>query len=181
MVPSKFTQGDAVSFAITSFKDVNGRLISSPDWNFSIYIRGNNNAFTGTASGMKFSFSSQETKELKPGLSFFQIVAEKSEEKITVEQGQIQIDASFVDQTSDFDPRSKTRIDLDTVQNLIRKIISSGGVIEYKIGTRSAKKYELSDLISLESKLKWQLANEEKAARIKDGRGNPNSLLVSFK
>ena len=56
-----------------------------------------------------------------------------------------------------FDGRSQIKKDLETVQTAIRTVASGGGVKEYKIGSRSAKKYDLAELFQLEAKLK---ANE---------------------
>ena len=55
-----------------------------------------------------------------------------------------------------------------------------GGVKEYKIGSRSAKKYDLTELFQLEAKLKAELAREETKEKIANGLGNPRNLFVRF-
>jgi hypothetical protein len=58
--------------------------------------------------------------------------------------------------------------------------MAGGAVQEYRIGTRSLKRYELADLLALESKLKADVARENKAAMIANGLGNPHNLFVRF-
>ena len=70
--------------------------------------------------------------------------------------------------------------DLATIQTAIRNIISGGVVQEYKIGTRSAKKYELSELLALESRYKAELVREKQAETIANGLGNPRATFVRF-
>jgi hypothetical protein len=53
-------------------------------------------------------------------------------------------------------------------------------VQEYKIGTRSLKKYEMADLIALEGKLKAEVKREQAAQLAANGLGNPHNLFVRF-
>jgi hypothetical protein len=66
------------------------------------------------------------------------------------------------------------------VQAAIRAIVSGGVVQEYKIGTRSLKKYEMADLIQLESKLKAEVKREQAATMVANGLGSPHNLFVRF-
>ena len=70
--------------------------------------------------------------------------------------------------------------DLESVQSAIRTLVSGGVVKEYSIGGRSLKKYDLSDLMALESRLKYQLKREQKADLIANGLGNPAAMYVRF-
>jgi hypothetical protein len=78
------------------------------------------------------------------------------------------------------DARSQAQKDLDSCQAAIRALMAGGAVQEYRIGTRSLKRYELADLLALESKLKADVARENKAAMIANGLGNPHNLFVRF-
>ena len=51
---------------------------------------------------------------------------------------------------------------------------------EYRIGTRNLKKYDLVDLIQLESKLKAEVKREQAASLQAQGLGNPHNLFVRF-
>ena len=79
-----------------------------------------------------------------------------------------------------YDGRSQVEKDLEVIQTAIRNIISGGVVQEYKIGTRSAKKYELKELLMLESRYKAELVREKQADMIANGLGNPRATFVRF-
>ena len=76
--------------------------------------------------------------------------------------------------------KSQIQQDLEAIQSAIRTLVSGGVVKEYSIGGRSLKKYELSDLMTLESRYKFQLKREQKAQDIANGLGNPHQILVRF-
>ncbi|MGZ3743851.1 MAG: hypothetical protein ACXWRA_08370, partial [Pseudobdellovibrionaceae bacterium] len=127
-----------------------------------------------------FTLSATDTSGLPSGKSFYQIYATKGLEKITVFSGSIQIAQNLVSAAGTVDNRSQNQKDLEAVQALMRQIVANGGSIEYRIGTRQLKRYEMSDLLTLESKLKYQIALENKADSIKNGLGNPHILKVRF-
>ena len=79
-----------------------------------------------------------------------------------------------------YDGRTQLQKDLDTIQAAIRNIINGGLVQEYKIGTRSAKKYELSELLALESRYKAELTREKQGEMMANGLGNPRQTFVRF-
>ena len=87
---------------------------------------------------------------------------------------------AYSKQPSAFDGRSQSQKDLDACQAAIRSLMSGGAVQEYRIGTRSLKRYDLAELLALESRLKAQVARESKAAMIANGLGNPHNLFVRF-
>ena len=78
------------------------------------------------------------------------------------------------------DARSQARQDLDACQAAIRAVIAGGGAQEYRIGARMVKRYDLSELLQLESQLKAEVAREDAAESIANGRGNPFNLFVRF-
>ena len=78
------------------------------------------------------------------------------------------------------DGRTQAQKDLDAVQAAIRTIINGGVVRQYTIGNRSLSKYDLSDLLALETKLKADVNREQKAQLIANGLGNPFNLFVRF-
>ena len=112
-----------------------------------------------------------------------QAIANKSgSEKQTIATGSFKVLKSleFSNNPLYFDGRSQVEKDLETIQTAIRNIISGGVVQEYKIGTRTAKKYELSELIMLESRYKAELVREKQAELIANGLGNPRATFVRF-
>jgi hypothetical protein len=78
------------------------------------------------------------------------------------------------------DGRSQAQQDLDAVQAAIRTIVAGGVAKEYTIGNRSLKKYDMADLLQLESKLKAEVKREQMADLIANGLGNPHNLFVRF-
>lgn len=184
MVPQKIVAGDSLSFSIESFYDPQGRSISAVDWALKISIRGNGASLDSTAaasgSGWLFTLLAANTTGLPAGKSFYQIYATKGLEKITVFGGNIQIAQNLVGASGAIDNRSQNQKDLESVQALIRQIIANGGPVEYRIGNRQLKRYEMVDLLTLESRLKYQVALENKADSINSGLGNPHNLKVRF-
>jgi hypothetical protein len=135
-------------------------------------------------SGWEFTISAGTSAAFDAGVWYFQAVATalSGGEKTTLGSGQIEVLPSlgYAGAPGAFDGRSQAQKDLDAVQAAIRSLMSGGAVQEYRIGTRSLKRYELADLLALESKLKADVARENKAAMIANGLGNPHNLYVRF-
>jgi hypothetical protein len=53
-------------------------------------------------------------------------------------------------------------------------------VKSYSIAGRNLQKYELADLLALETKLKAEVKREQTADLIRNGQGNPHNLFVRF-
>tara|TARA_R100001440_G_scaffold25793_1_gene41936 strand:- start:276 stop:860 length:585 start_codon:yes stop_codon:yes gene_type:complete len=188
-IPSKIRQGDFVEWTIPTTNDVKGNIISSPDWQVIYYLRTNTAPIGSTvtstpdSNGFKFTIDSSVTQTFPDGDWYYQAVADKSgAEKQTILSGAFKVEKSLVfsGNATNYDGRTQIERDLQTVQAAIRNIISGGAVQEYKIGTRSAKKYELSELIMLESRYKAELIREKQAQLIDDNLGNPRATFVRF-
>lgn len=168
--------------------DVFGNAITSADWTLTYYLRTNTNhegaTVVGTAygSGWEFLIAQGTTTDFDAGTWYWQAEATKAGEHITLGAGQLTVLAgmSYTGQPSAFDGRSQAQKDLESVQAAIRSLMSGGAVQEYKIGMRSLKRYELADLLALESKLKSDVVREQKAAMIANGLGNPHNVFVRF-
>ena len=187
--PSKIRAGDFIQWRLAATQDVFGNSISSPDWTVIYYLRTNTNSegatITGTAfnDGFQFSIAANVSVNFDSGNWFYQAIANKSgAEKQTIATGAFEVlpTLEYTSTPSAFDGRSQVEKDLETIQTAIRNIISGGVVQEYKIGTRSAKKYELSELIMLESRYKAELIREKQAELIANGLGNPRATFVRF-
>ena len=189
-IPSKVRAGDILQWRDSETQDVFGNAITSTDWSVTYYLRTNTASeahITSSSvylSGWQFTVASAVTANFDAGDWYFQAVADKSgAEKQTILSGQFEVLPSLVYSGSSpaaFDGRSQIKKDLDQVQTAIRAVASGGGVKEYKIGTRQAKKYELAELFQLEAKLKAELAREEASEKIANGLGNPRNLFVRF-
>lgn len=181
MFPRKITQGDDFTFKVESFTDGQGRFVSTPDWTFHAYVRGNGNNVDSTAVGYQFTISSAVSKTLKPGRGQWQIVAIKTStgEQSTVDRGFIDVLPDL--SVSGADPRTQDEKDLEQVDACIRQIIQTGGVAEFKIGSRSQRKYDLADLQKLRSSIKSRIIQAGSKDAIERGEGNPFAKYVRFK
>ena len=187
--PNEIRTGDYVQWRIPASQDVFGNSISSPDWSVVYYLRTNTGPIGATINssafndGFQFTIASNVTATFTAGNWFYQAVANKSgAEKQTIYTGQFKVLESleYSGTAVNYDGRSQVEKDLATIQAAIRNIISGGAIQEYKIGTRTAKKYELSELIQLESRYKAELVREKQAEMIANGLGNPRATFVRF-
>lgn len=184
MLPSKIVAGDSVKFSVQPFTDLTNRTISFPEWTAKLSIRGNGVSLDATAdSGWNFSIPASATLSLAVGVTYFQVYAENPTtlERQTMNNGRLEILPNLNALASSTDNRSQTQKDLESVQALIRSLISTGGVAEYAIGNRKMRKYDLAELRIEESKLLSRLAREQSAERIDQGLGNPHAKFVRFK
>ena len=187
--PNEIRTGDYVQWRIPASQDVFGNSISSPDWSVVYYLRTNTGPLGATINssafndGFQFTIASNVTATFTAGTWFYQAVANKSgAEKQTIYTGQFKVLESleYSGTAVNYDGRSQVEKDLATIQAAIRNIISGGAIQEYKIGTRTAKKYELSELIQLESRYKAELVREKQGEMIANGLGNPRATFVRF-
>lgn len=187
--PPKINEGDTIRWRDVATKDSLGNPVTSADWTLRYYIRFNRNnhgaTVTGTAygSGWEFLLTAATTDGFHADdTGYWQAVATRATEAITFGTGQFDIDANlaYAGTPGAIDNRSQVQKDLDAVQAAIRALISGGVVKQYSIGNRSLTKYDLSDLLALETKLKVDLKREQKAQLIANGLGNPFNLFVRF-
>ena len=187
--PSPIRAGDFIQWNIPANQDYYGNSISSPDWSVVYYLRTNTGPIGATINssafndGFQFTIASNVTATFTAGNWFYQAVANKSgAEKQTIYTGQFKVLESleYSGTALNYDGRSQVEKDLEVIQTAIRNIINGGAIQEYKIGTRTAKKYELSELIQLESRYKAELVREKQAEMIANGLGNPRATFVRF-
>ena len=187
--PSPIRAGDFIQWNIPASQDFYGNSISSPDWSVVYYLRTNTGPVGATISssvyndGFKFEIASNVTATFTEGDWYYQAIANKSgAEKQTIYTGSFKVLKSleFAGTALNYDGRTQLQKDLDTIQAAIRNIINGGLVQEYKIGTRSAKKYELSELLALESRYKAELTREKQGEMMANGLGNPRQTFVRF-
>jgi hypothetical protein len=186
-IPAQIRAGDTVKWRDVAGRDNLGNAIDS-SWTLTYYLRTNTNhegaTVVGTAygSGWEFTIAQATSAGFETGQWYWQAEARKSGVHHTLGAGQLQVLAglSYTGQPAAFDGRSQAQKDLEAVQAAIRAIVSGGVVQEYKIGTRSLKKYEMADLIALEGKLKAEVKREQAAQLAANGLGNPHNLFVRF-
>lgn len=189
-IPSTIRAGDTILWRDEPGRDALQRPISPSTHSLTYYLRTNTNAegasVTGVADGDSWLFTipSATSAGFDVGTWYFQAVATANADqaKTTMGAGQITVQPalSYSGTPGAFDGRSQAQKDLDAVTAAIRSLMSGGAVQEYRIGGRSLKRYDLSDLLVLQSRLKAEVAREQKANMIANGLGNPHSVFVRF-
>ena len=187
-IPSQIEAGDTVQWRDDAGVDNLGNAVSSATYTLTYYLRTNNThegaTVVGTAygTGWEFTIAAGTSAAFDAGDWYFQAIATKTGSTITLGTGQLQVKTtlSYTGQPAAFDGRTQTEKDLDAIQAAIRSLLNNGIVKEYTIGNRSLKKYDLPDLLALETKYKAELKREQKAQLIANGLGNPFNLFVRF-
>jgi len=190
-IPSKIRAGDTVVWVDDPTVDVFGAPITSATHSLTYFVRFNRNNHGATAvgvaegSGWKFTLSANTTAGFhEDDTGYWQATATAlvGGAKTTLGSGTFEVDPNlaYTGTPAAVDGRSQAQKDLDSVQAAIRALMSGGAVQEYRIGTRSLKRYDLAELLALESRLKAAVARENKAAMIANGLGNPHNLFVRF-
>lgn len=187
-IPGTIRVGDTIKWRDDGSQDSLGNAITSGDWALTYYLRFNHNheahTATGTAygTGWEFTISATDSAAFDAGTWYWQALATYGSEKVTLGSGQLTVKEtlSYTGDASAYDGRSQAQQDLEAVQSAIRAIITNGVVKSYSIAGRNLQKYELADLIAVESKLKAEVQRERTADLIANGKGNPHNLFVRF-
>ena len=187
-IPSEIRAGDTIQWRDDAGVDNLGNTVGSSDYTLTYWLRFNAASeginVTGTAygTGWEFTIAANSSATLDAGTWYWQAIASKTGSVITLGSGQSQVLAAlnYTGTPAALDGRTQAQKDLDAVQAAIRTIINGGVAKEYTIGNRSLKKYDLADLLALETKLKTDVNREQKAQLIANGLGNPFNLFVRF-
>ncbi|MEK9824207.1 MAG: hypothetical protein VW779_00290 [Halieaceae bacterium] len=190
-IPPSITSGVDAVWTDAETVDVFGDAVTNTTHTLVYYFRLNTvgEGVTATSvayeTGWKTTLSAATTSSMSPSDSwYFQAVATNISDSTTIEysRGQIEVQASlaYSGTPGAFDGRTQAQQDLDAVKAAIRSLISGGAVAEYRIGNRNLRRYDLSELIELESRLKSIVAKENKAKLIASGLGDPHNLYVRF-
>ena len=190
--PSKFRSGDLIEWRDSATTDVFGDPINSPDWTVIYYLRTNKSKFGATVSssaygdGFQFSIPATTTADFVDGNWFFQAVATKTgtTKTKTIATGTFEVLPSLAFSGTNpkaFDGRSEAEKTLDLIKTAIDNIIKGVAIQEYRIGTRTAKKYDLAELQVLKGEYAGIVALEKQADIMANGLGNPRAMYVRFK
>ena len=187
-IPSIFRAGDTVQWKDPSGVNWLNESVTSDDYALKYYLRCNSSVasetITGTTdgSGWKFVIPASTSGAMNSGLWFFQALATKSGDEVTLYEGQFEVKKKISytgTPSSDFEGRTQAQIDLDAVKAAIRAIIANKAS-EYSIGDRTFKYADLSELRKRESQLKAEVVRERKANMIANGLGDPHNYYVRF-
>ena len=81
-------------------------------------------------------------------------------EVYTIASGKTLVKASLTTQSIGYDPRTYNEKLLDAITSLLDNTASKADVLSFSIGGRSISKMDYSELLKLQSKLKWKVKNE---------------------
>nr|BAR31337.1 unnamed protein product [uncultured Mediterranean phage uvMED] len=187
-IPFQFTQGDTICWDLPGGVNSKNESVTNADYTCKYYLRGLNAGaltITGTnkGNGWTFELTSTQTSDLEEGKWQYQAVASKTSasDEVTLERGVLTIDQSLVYTGSTpgkIDLRSDAAKMLELVQAAIKAIVTNKAE-EYTIGDRTFKYMDMSQLIKLESRYKTIVNREQRADKIKQGKGDPfiNKLI----
>lgn len=190
-IPPSITAGVDVVWTDVATTDIFGNSVTSATHNLTYYFRLNTAGEGVTATGTTYGDGWQVTipaatsAGMNPSTGwYFQAVLTAISGGAVTEysRGQIEVQASlaYAGSPAAFDGRTQAQKDLDAVQAAIRSLMTGGATQEYRIGNRSLKRYDLADLLALESQLKATVVRENKAKIIASGLGDPNNLFIRF-
>ena len=186
-LPAKFRAGDTVRWRDDAAFDWFGDSVDSGSYQLTYYLRFNEAAealtVVGTAygTGWEFSIASHLTAGMDAGTWYFQAVALKTGDTITIADGQIEVLASrsYTGTAAAYDGRTQAKKDLDDVSAAIRALIGDK-VTKYKIGDSEFERIDIPVLVKRESQLKVIVNRELAANKIANGLGNPFAVGVRF-
>jgi len=190
-IPSSITAGVDVVWIDAATTDIFGNDVTNATHNLTYYFRLNTAGEGASATGVAYENGWRVTlaaatstgMDASPNWYFQALLTAISDGAVTeYSRGQIEVQASlaYSGTPGAFDGRTQAQKDLDAVQAAIRSLMAGGATQEYRIGNRSLKRYDLAELLALESRLKAVVARENKAKLIASGLGDPNNLYVRF-
>jgi hypothetical protein len=187
-IPSEIRAGDTIQWRDIPGADNLGNVISSSDYTLTYYLRTNTSTEGATVvgsaygTGWELTIAAATSSDFSDGQWYWQAVATKTGSTVTMGSGQLTVlrSLSYTGTPLAVDGRSQAEQDLNAVQAAIRAIVAGGVAKEYTIGNRNLKKYDMADLLQLESKLKAEVKREQMADLIANGLGNPHNLFVRF-
>lgn len=187
-IPTSIRAGDTIKWRDSATTDVFGNAVSNASWTLTYYLRFNSASEASTVvgqsyeSGWQFTISAATSGVFDTGRWYWQAIATSGAESLTVSSGQLEVlpSLSYTGSATAFDGRSQARKDLEVCQAAIRSLMTGGAVQEYKIGNRNLRRFDLPDLIALESKLKADVVRAERAEKISAGLGDPHKMYVRF-
>lgn len=184
-IPDQLTAGDSISWKDDAARDNLGNAVTCADWTLTYYIRGEKAlSVVGAPDGQGWltTISASQSATLTKGSYFWQAVATKGSDRITLGSGTLTVaaDLSFSGDVGTFDGRTEAEKALAAIDAEINARLTGGMAEEYTIGNRSLKKTPMRDLVALQSRYKTIVTRERQAQKIAQGLGNPRAMYVRF-
>jgi hypothetical protein len=178
MFPKTITAGDTVTFTYLS------RLYLPPDdYTLSWAIRGavalNVTAVEDSGGSYLTTITAAQTATLTPGEYTWQAYLTNSDnERQTIGQGRVTVKPNLFTQTAPYSTITSAE------QMLVEVEAAIGAVTEgqaYKIKDREMTRANLSELVTLRDRLRWEIFNEKRQQDIANGLPDPRKVRVRFR
>ena len=185
-IPQSITQGDTATWQDDPWISPSGRLYSAPDYTLSYVLRGPAGGVvlvaTASGNGWQTALSAAQSAALAVGRLWWSAVVEGEGERVTIASGEVLVGENLAaNPAAAYDGRTQAERDLDAVNAAISARTSGGLVAEYSVAGRSLKREPMAALLALRSALMMRVRNEQTAASIAAGLGNPRNLHVRFR
>lgn len=175
-IPKVMVAGDRVEW-----KDSNLDIAKTLTW----AIRGATILdLTATVDGSEFvtAIAPNQSATLTEGEYYYQaFLTDINGDRQTIEAGQITVVVNLATASLPYDGRSTAKQMLDAVETAIKTILEGGAVQSYSIKGRNLAKMPMTELVTLRSQLKAEVARENAAATIATGLGDPKRMFVRFR
>lgn len=187
-IPFKFSQGDKVTWDLSGSVNFANESVTNTNYTCKYYLRSINGGaltITGTDKGTGWTFvlTSTQTNDLEDGNWHYQAVASQisGNDEVTLERGTLTIDQTLVytgANAGKIDLRTDAEKMVELIEAAIKGIVTNKAA-EYTIGDRTFKYMDMSELRRLRTIYKAQVNREQRADKIKQGKGDPfiNNLI----
>lgn len=178
--PTEIVAGDTVTWKIKEDAD----RTAADGWvlKYSFVIKGKYVTVTCSDSGDGYhlaEISAADSKSYAAGEYSWQSYITKAAERYRVNTGRLKVLPNFETLTAGFDNRSHWQIVLTNVEAVLENR-ATRDQSSYTINGRQLSRTPVADLLMLYNTAKTNVANEEKAERLRKGLGTNGTVLVRF-
>jgi hypothetical protein len=185
VMPTELATKETTSWDDAETTDALGNSVTSSSWTLKYEFRGAaSKTLTAVANSTGWRTSTLVDTFTVAGTYYWQAILTTPTSgtvtgRIILSEGRLVVKTNMADAAANFDGRTQERQDLEAVETAIRVLVS-GAVKSYTIGTRSVTKQDMGDLIVWRDRLKAEVARQEAAEKVAAGLGRPNSVFVRF-
>ncbi len=177
--------GDSAQWDDDAFTDDQGNAYDSASYTLKYELRGPGAALELTAvangTGWRTNLTTTQSATLVVGKYWWAAVLTKTGVRVTAATGEINVLADIVAAGTAYDGRTQAEKALSDAETALAAFRASRGrVKKYTIGSRSMEFETVGDILTEISYWKMKVANEQTAASINNGLGNPRNLYVRF-
>ena len=187
-IPKRITAGDQITWFDHPWLDAkNSTRCGSAEWLLSYELRGQTQLTAVTVAdgdGWKTTIDHTASATLLAGTYVWGAYLNKADggSRLNIACGTVTVLPNLVTLATPIDGRSLARKALDDCEAALATFTKSGGKIKsYTIATRTTEFHSLQELMDLHAFWQRKVSNEQAREAIRNGRGNPRTLLVRFR